>query len=99
MPAIQGKDLVQALNKEVRQSCILSLQKYFQQNMEEPLGNLPANALLDYFLEELGPLLYNKGVADAQAQLQQRVSELDYEVHAEAFQFWRAAEKPGRGRR
>jgi len=87
------------LSKEVKQNAIESLQKYFKLNMEEPLGNLPAIALLDFILEEIGPTLYNKGVTDAQERLQLRVSELDHEVHAEEFQYWRKREKPVRGRR
>jgi uncharacterized protein (DUF2164 family) len=36
--------------------------------MDEPIGNLAAGALLGYFLEELGPLVYNQRVADLQAR-------------------------------
>ena len=57
--------------------------------MEEPIGNIAAGGLLDFFLEEIGPAIYNKGVADAQVRLQMRVSELDIEVHEEEFQYWR----------
>jgi len=31
-------------------------------------------------LEEVGPSVYNRGVADAQGRMQMRVSELDIEV-------------------
>lgn len=81
------------LNKEAKQNALESLQKYFEQNMDEPLGNLAAGALLNFILEEIGPSIYNKGVADAQERIQARVSELDYEVHADEFQYWRKAAK------
>jgi uncharacterized protein (DUF2164 family) len=77
------------LDKEARAEAIASIQKYFQENMEEPIGNIAAGGLLGFFLEEIGPAVYNKGVADAQARLQMRVSELDIEVHEEEFQYWR----------
>ena len=38
-------------------------------------------------------------LADAQARLQERVSELDAEVHEEEFQYWRRRERPGKHRR
>ena len=77
------------LTKEAKQTALESLQKYFAENMEEPLGNLAGGALLNFILEEIGPSLYNKGVADAQERMQVRVSELEYEVHADEFQYWR----------
>ncbi|MBL8204817.1 MAG: DUF2164 domain-containing protein [Blastocatellia bacterium] len=83
------------LSKEAKQTALESLQKYFAENMDEPLGNLAGGALLNFILEEIGPSLYNKGVADAQERMQARISELDYEVQADEFPYWR---KP-KGRR
>lgn len=76
------------LSKEARQTALESLQKYFEINMDEPLGNLAAGALLNFILEEIGPSIYNQGVADAAERMQARISELDYEVHADEFQYW-----------
>ncbi|HEX4951357.1 MAG TPA: DUF2164 domain-containing protein [Blastocatellia bacterium] len=77
------------LTKETKQTALESLQKYFAENMDEPLGNLAGNSLLNFILEEIGPSIYNKGVADAQERIQMRVSELDYEIHADEFPYWR----------
>ena len=77
------------LTKEAKQTALESLQKYFAENMDKPLGNLAGGALLNFILEEIGPSLYNKGVADAQERMQARIGELDYEVHADEFQYWR----------
>lgn len=77
------------LTKEAKQTALESLQKYFAENMDEPLGNLAGGALLNFILEEIGPSLYNKGVADAQERMQMRISELDYEVQADEFPYWR----------
>lgn len=77
--------------KEARQQAIVSIQRYFAENMEEPIGNLTAGALLGFFLEELGPLVYNKAVADVQERLQARIMELDSEVYEDEFQYWRKA--------
>jgi uncharacterized protein (DUF2164 family) len=87
------------LSKEAKQNAIESLQKYFEVNMEEPLGNLAGGALLNFILEEIGPSIYNKGVADAQERMQARLSELDYEVHEDEFQYWRKRDKQQKGRK
>ena len=75
--------------KEARQEAIASIERYFRENMEERIGNIAAGGLLSYFLEELGPLVYNKAVADVQERLQMRVAELDIEIHEDEFQYWR----------
>ncbi|MFZ6813663.1 DUF2164 domain-containing protein [Undibacterium sp. Rencai35W] len=74
--------------KEIRNRAISSIERYFQENMDEKIGNLAAGALLSYFLEEIGPVIYNQAVTDAQQRLAARVQELDFEVHEEEFQYW-----------
>lgn len=87
------------LPKDVRQEAIASIERYFRENMEVQIGNIAASGLLGFFLEEIGPVIYNQAVADVQERLQMRVSELDIEVHKEAFQYWRKFERQGKGRK
>lgn len=82
------------LSPEARKQIIASIQRYFDANMEEGIGNIAAGALLGFFLEELGPLVYNRAVADAQERIQARVMEIDIEVHEEEFQYWRKFDRP-----
>ncbi|MBR0567307.1 DUF2164 domain-containing protein [Azoarcus sp. L1K30] len=87
------------LNKDVRAQAIASIERYFRENMDEPIGNIAAGALLGFFVEEIGPLLYNQGVADAQERMQMRVMDLDIEIHEDAFQHWRKLEPKGKARK
>ena len=87
------------LNKQTRDEAITSIERYFRENMDEPIGNMAAGALLEFFLEEVGPSVYNKGVADAQASLQARVLEVDIEVHEDEFQYWKKGRSGGKGRK
>lgn len=87
------------LSKEAKQTALESLQKYFEINLEMPLGNLATGALLQFILEEIGPSIYNQGVADAQERMQARVSELDSEVYADEFQYWRNRDRQSKGRK
>ncbi len=74
--------------KDARAQAIASIERYFQMNMEDRIGNIAAGALLGFFLEEIGPLVYNQAVADVQERLMARISEVDIEVHEDAFQYW-----------
>ncbi|ROZ69675.1 DUF2164 domain-containing protein [Ramlibacter sp. WS9] len=86
------------ISKEARKEAIASIERYFLENMEEKIGNIAAGALLGYFLEEIGPLVYNQAVADVQERLQVRVSELDIEHHEDEFQYWRKFDRQKKGK-
>ena len=77
------------LTKPSRDQAIGSIERYFKENFDESIGNLGASALLGFFLEEIGPSIYNQAVADVQERLQQRVLEVDLEVHEDEFGYWR----------
>ena len=81
------------LSKDVRKEAIASIERYFREHMDEPIGNIAAGGLLGFFLEEIGPAVYNQAVADVQERLQARVAELDLEVHEDAFTYWRKFER------
>lgn len=81
------------LSKEARQAAIASIQRYFDENMDEPIGNIAADGLLGFFLAEVGPTIYNKAVTDVQERLQVRVMEVDMEVHEDEFAYWRKQDR------
>ena len=83
------------LTKELRLEAVASLERYFNENFEERIGNIAAGALLNFFIEEVGPTIYNKAVADVQERLAARVQEVDVEIHEDEFQYWRRQGKPG----
>lgn len=87
------------LSKDVRKEAIASIERYFREHMDEPIGNIAAGGLLGFFLEEIGPLVYNQAVAAVQERLSQRVAEVDLEVHEDEFQYWRRREAKAGGRR
>jgi len=76
------------LSKQARSDAIASVQRYFQENMPEPIGNMAAGLLLNYFVEEVAPAIYNQAIADAQARIQQRMSDLESELYVPEFQYW-----------
>lgn len=84
------------LSREARNQAVASIERYFLENMEEKIGNIAAGGLLGFFLEEIGPAIYNRAVADVQERLQMRVSEIDIEIHEDEFQYWRKVDKAQR---
>ena len=86
------------ISKEARSQAVASIERYFRENMEEPIGNIGAGALLGFFIEEIGSLIYNKAVIDVQKRLQAQIGELDIEVHEEAFEYWRKFDKARKGK-
>ena len=89
------------LPKDARLRAIASIERYFLEQRDEKIGNIAAGGLLSFFLEEIGPTVYNQAVTDVQERLQARVAELDIEVHEDEFAYWRKfdAGKPPRGPR
>jgi uncharacterized protein (DUF2164 family) len=76
------------LSQEGRADAIASIQRYFDENFSEPVGELPASLLLNFFIQEIGPVVYNQAIADAQTRVQSRVSDLNGEMFADEFQYW-----------
>lgn len=78
-------------SREASAAAVTSIQRYFEENMDEAIGNLGAGALLGFFLKEIAPIVYNQAVADVQTRLQARITELDIEVHEPEFQYWQGS--------
>ena len=86
------------LPKQHRADAISSLQRYFAENLD-PIGDLPAGLLLNFLLEEIGPAIYNKAIADAQARIQLQLSDLTGDLYADEFQYWPRADAKRKVRR
>jgi uncharacterized protein (DUF2164 family) len=85
------------LTKQQRKEAIGSVQQYFERNLPEPVGELAAGLLLDFFLQEIGPVVYNRAIADAQIRLQAKASELDGELYEAPFTYWlKSGKRAGR---
>ena len=88
------------LEKKEREAAIASIKRYFAEELPEPIGDLPAGLLLNFFLEEVGPLIYNRAVTDAQTRMAGRVADLSGELYEDEFQYWPRVDakrkKPGK---
>jgi uncharacterized protein (DUF2164 family) len=87
------------ISKQARADAIASLQRYFDENLSGPIGDLPAGLLLNFILEEIGPSIYNRAIEEAQTHLQQRVADLNGELFADEFQYWIKSDAKRKNRR
>lgn len=87
------------LSKPARAEAVASLRRYFDENLTEPLGELPAGLLLNFILEEIAPAVYNRAIADAQSRIAQRVADIAGELYAEEFTYWPHLEARRKARR
>lgn len=64
------------LKKEVRESLIETIRKYFSNERNEEITHLGAELLLDFIVNEIGPVLYNRGIEDSYTYMSERVEDL-----------------------
>ncbi|RBA24647.1 DUF2164 domain-containing protein [Herminiimonas fonticola] len=76
------------LTPETEERLIGSLQRYFDVNMDEGIGDLKARLLLDFCVKEMGPSIYNQAILDAQSAMQDKVAELDVSCYEAEFSYW-----------
>lgn len=67
---------------EDRRARVLSLLKdLFAESFDEELSDFRAKELLDFFVRELGPPVYNQAIQDARAFLLDKLEDLEGEVY------------------
>lgn len=63
-------------SKEERAAITAKLRDYFARELDQELGQLPAEMLLDFIGTEIGDAFYNRGVHDAQQLVQQKAEDI-----------------------
>jgi len=86
------------LTPDAKQQAVASVKRYLLEELDLDAGDLKAGALLEFFLKELGPTVYNQAVSDAQRYMQDRALDLEGACHQDEFGYWVPAAK-GRPRR
>jgi uncharacterized protein (DUF2164 family) len=66
-----------------------SIRQFFAEELDEAIGELKARKVLDYFVREVGPSVYNQAIADAQKSLEQAVSDLSGTRFEPEFDYWK----------
>jgi uncharacterized protein (DUF2164 family) len=69
------------LSSERRATLLQALKAHVTAEFDEPMSDFRALALIEFFIRELGPPVYNQGVRDAAAFLQEKLNDLDGEIY------------------
>ena len=78
-----------SLAQKAKKQAIQSIKRFIAENYEEEIGDLKADLLLDFFLKEIGPTVYNLAISDAQAYLQDKVVDIDGSCYEPEFGYWK----------
>jgi len=81
------------LSQDTTRRLHASIKRYFAEHLEQDIGDLKADLLLDFCLKEIGPAVYNRAIADAQSYFQSRVADLEGVCYEAEFSYW--ATPPG----
>jgi uncharacterized protein (DUF2164 family) len=69
-----------SLSSERRSMLIETIQRHFAEEFDESLSDFRAERLLDFFVAELGPPVYNQGVRDASSYIADKLVDIEGEV-------------------
>lgn len=72
--------MIVTIPKEEREQLIRSIQGYFIDERGEEIGELAAGLMLDFFLKEAGPYMYNQGIRDAKKLLQDKMMNMEEDM-------------------
>ena len=68
------------LAPERRSMLVDAIVRFHREAFDEPLSEFRAEGLLDFFVRELGPPVYNQGVRDAAGYIQDKLTDIEGDV-------------------
>ncbi len=71
-----------------------SLKRYLMENLDDEMGDLKTNLMLEFILKEIAPTIYNQAIADAQTYFHGRVADLEAVCYEEEFGYWPKGRRP-----
>jgi len=80
--AFRGENMNQIeLSKEEKTELLARIQHYFDSELDQPIGLLKAEIVLEFFAKEVGAAYYKKGLEDAQVALARRMDDFSEDVY------------------
>jgi uncharacterized protein (DUF2164 family) len=67
--------------KPERDAIVGRIQRYFADELEQDIGVIPAQFLLDFFTAEIGGFYYNQGLTDAQAVFAKSLDDVNDRIY------------------
>ena len=70
------------LSKEERQKAIDEIIYFFENERDEKIGIIAAEEIIDFFLQNIGVRIYNKGVEDSIVFLEKRMEDVQIDMNS-----------------
>ncbi|MDO8361218.1 MAG: DUF2164 domain-containing protein [Devosia sp.] len=67
--------------KPERAAIVAKIQDYFVKELDSEIGAIPAELLLAFFAESIGPFYYNQGLADARAVFAKSLDDINDQIY------------------
>ncbi|BEP29557.1 DUF2164 domain-containing protein [Helicovermis profundi] len=65
------------ITKEEKAILVKEIQIFFNEERGEDIGTLASEVLLDFFIEKIGPTIYNNSLDDARRWFSEKMDNLD----------------------
>jgi uncharacterized protein (DUF2164 family) len=69
------------LPKEEKAAAVTRIRQYFADELDQTIGVLPAEFLLEFFANEIGAFFYNQGLRDAHAALTKQMEDFGEAIY------------------
>ena len=84
---MRAKGLISLPDKQQKLAAA-SIRRYFSEELDVEIGDLKSSLVLDYFLREIGPAIYNEAISDARVFFDERAADLSAMCYHKEFPYW-----------
>lgn len=67
-------------SREETKALVGEIQDYFREELDQQIGAIPAEMLMQFFAEKMGAYFYNRGLYDAQALVRKKLDDVSDEI-------------------
>jgi uncharacterized protein (DUF2164 family) len=87
------------LEKDAEKKLVTSIKRYVSENLDIEIGELQSSLFLQFCLEEIGPVIYNRAISDAQTYMQEKAMDIENTCFAADSTYWAKQDKKTAQRR
>jgi uncharacterized protein (DUF2164 family) len=77
------------MSNDTEQYLLGSIKRFAAEHLDGKIGDLKASLILEFFLREVGPSVYNQAIADAQSYFQEKAADLGGVRYQAEFDYWK----------
>jgi len=67
-------------SREETKAIVGDIQDYFRDELDQSIGAIPAEMLMQFFAQKMGAYFYNRGLYDAQALVRKKIDDVSDEI-------------------